>query len=877
MKNVFKISYIRTVFLFSLLFYSAGLAQHGAWITHSPPIPHNGTWFSDAGDDCLGCVPQNSQHIYFFDINSSQWAEVDLGTSQTFSGIDANGHTVVAYSNELLVGYSAILSRWDTVYYNGTPLTPTQNDIYRSWGSGKNLGYFVTDTHIYVFDAEEAVWKSMSYVLPAGYYGVGFYWTEDDYLGALIYQSPPAYNTVLVYSLVTHSFNQLEGVGGYNHNLSGMTHGFVTQYTNSTYNKLHGYSALNNQFTERITDGFLLYGGTSRAGRDRMLEKTVAAFNYTEVISSSNRRLNMLGYETRSGNWTELSFEFDPAEWSTPVGFSNGGQFALLSQLNSNTQQVKLILYSGITENYITILPPLNGLNWLMIGGTVFSATDNENFYFYSVESGNTQLAPIRWLSPISYDADNFLYMGSYNSSISDSADGYFYNGTTNNLTHLVSWRISQIQGNPYYCTLSTGGPGNHAFFYSGLIDGLANQGFPEGVNTGATVRKNLARISTSNLSCLYEASTNNLFIRNTLLNGSLGNHSILYKTDSHTMEAYSCETGNWPNYPILENILTCTTNDRVGLGHTRDAEWTDIYYAYNSYFDNLVRLDPMGVSQNYGDDVGENTILVLRDSAMYAFDPFAASGTTTSRIFMEYSIHLPIPDLSLIEHSLMVSLPKSLNSNQILTGVEVIIDTVLHSAVGDLEMVLKHNGVVDTLVNHAGGDEDNFINTQLSDAASIYLTNGTAPFTGRYKPYESLSTFSGLDPAGEWTLSIYDAVAGNTGSLEAWGIKLFFDSATEINTGEINNITTYALYQNYPNPFNPSTTINYSLVKSGKVIIKIFDILGREVETIVNSFFEVGNHSTSYIANSELPSGIYFYQLKAGDFIQTKKMIYLK
>jgi hypothetical protein len=59
--------------------------------------------------------------------------------------------------------------------------------------------------------------------------------------------------------------------------------------------------------------------------------------------------------------------------------------------------------------------------------------------------------------------------------------------------------------------------------------------------------------------------------------------------------------------------------------------------------------------------------------------------------------------------------------------------------------------------------------------------------------------------------------------------------------------------------------------------ILKLFDVLGREIETIVDGYYEAGPHSTLYIANSSLPSGVYFYKLKAGDFIQTKKMILLK
>ncbi|MBK7501043.1 MAG: T9SS type A sorting domain-containing protein [Ignavibacteriales bacterium] len=93
----------------------------------------------------------------------------------------------------------------------------------------------------------------------------------------------------------------------------------------------------------------------------------------------------------------------------------------------------------------------------------------------------------------------------------------------------------------------------------------------------------------------------------------------------------------------------------------------------------------------------------------------------------------------------------------------------------------------------------------------------------------------------------------------------------------EVVIINNFRLYQNYPNPFNPSTKISWQSPVGSHQTLKVFDVLGREIETIVDGYYEAGPHSTLYIANSSLPSGVYFYQLKAGDFIQTKKMIYLK
>ena len=87
---------------------------------------------------------------------------------------------------------------------------------------------------------------------------------------------------------------------------------------------------------------------------------------------------------------------------------------------------------------------------------------------------------------------------------------------------------------------------------------------------------------------------------------------------------------------------------------------------------------------------------------------------------------------------------------------------------------------------------------------------------------------------------------------------------------------TKFKLEQNYPNPFNPSTKIQYSVPQSSNVIIKVVDILGNEIETLVNEEKPIGTYELTWNA-ANLPSGVYFYQLKAGSFVETKKMILVK
>ena len=83
-------------------------------------------------------------------------------------------------------------------------------------------------------------------------------------------------------------------------------------------------------------------------------------------------------------------------------------------------------------------------------------------------------------------------------------------------------------------------------------------------------------------------------------------------------------------------------------------------------------------------------------------------------------------------------------------------------------------------------------------------------------------------------------------------------------------------LRQNYPNPFNPVTTINYELPQRSDVQITIYDLLGRKVTTLVSETQDAGYKSVKWDATI-VPSGMYFYQIKIGDYVQTNKMVVLK
>jgi len=85
-----------------------------------------------------------------------------------------------------------------------------------------------------------------------------------------------------------------------------------------------------------------------------------------------------------------------------------------------------------------------------------------------------------------------------------------------------------------------------------------------------------------------------------------------------------------------------------------------------------------------------------------------------------------------------------------------------------------------------------------------------------------------------------------------------------------------FHLFSNYPNPFNPTTKIKFQIPETGITILKIYDVLGNEVTVLINEEESAGSYEVEFNGTG-LPSGIYFYQLKAGNYVATKKMILLK
>jgi photosystem II stability/assembly factor-like uncharacterized protein len=175
-------------------------------------------------------------------------------------------------------------------------------------------------------------------------------------------------------------------------------------------------------------------------------------------------------------------------------------------------------------------------------------------------------------------------------------------------------------------------------------------------------------------------------------------------------------------------------------------------------------------------------------------------------------------------------------------------------------------------IVKNSGGSQINSIQTfgdkfvWAVGSHKIYYSsdNGTNWMSQAYTPYSYLLQISCVDSVNVWVLGGHKLYRTSSGGV------------TGIYNQNSNLVGSFILHQNYPNPFNPSTSIQYAVSRRQFVSLKVYDLLGREVATLVNEEKPAGEYEVEF-DGTELPNGIYFYQLRAGQYVKTKKMVVLK
>jgi len=191
---------------------------------------------------------------------------------------------------------------------------------------------------------------------------------------------------------------------------------------------------------------------------------------------------------------------------------------------------------------------------------------------------------------------------------------------------------------------------------------------------------------------------------------------------------------------------------------------------------------------------------------------------------------------------------------------------------------LIDRPGFPGALYGNPGNNPDIILNDESVESIEDVTFQNSENVTGSYAPFpDSLYLFDGNMVNGSWVINVSDITPPFAGNLQEWGLIFSVDNITALDAH--NNIQIpqeFVLLQNYPNPFNPVTTIEFQIPNPNFVTLKLYNILGQEVATLVSEKLKVGSYKYFWDA-SIFASGIYLYRMEAGKFKQTKKLVLLR
>jgi len=597
--------------------------QSGAWIEH-PYTPFGaGSMIHEVGDNCLGVTYQNADKILFFDINTALWIELEFNSTQHFYDILAEGSLVFAFSDSFIVAYNGLTSNWDTLRYEGEPLSVTGFEIRLSYQCGANLAMFVTDEKMYIFDVAIDSWQEFDYNLPTEYIGNDFFWIKDNYAAAILNCEEGTPPTNLAYSYITQDYCETSQGTQWYEDISEMDYGFAGRYydEDDPVRYYAGYSSLSNQFqVENCESDFTLYHTGAFVNEDYVDEFTVYAGKARKAIQSDTVIVKLCGYDTQLGNWTDTTLGFDWGDYE-PAIWRIGGRFGC-SQMRNSDNSLRLFFYSGFTGNIYSVDPGMafNAANYLHLGGIVYSIHDGNIAWGYNVETGEYSTEPIVRSQHNNLMAGKEFCAFDRMNSLSDTSTIYFYHGPTN------SWQTYDILG---VLRNFAGGANVFAFnvmegdlsvsFYSPYQNEMIRVASP-GPNPFQAANNDIAVGYAPGQVTVFDARTGVIHTFGGQFDpDGLGDNVVVSRdNDNGTFYGYSAVSGLVTEHPTDGTLYIINAFDYIGAAYTN----SQVFYTFNAFHDTWIEIDPVG--DNAWVYVGGKTALLRTNDILYAFDPEA-------------------------------------------------------------------------------------------------------------------------------------------------------------------------------------------------------------------------------------------------------------
>ncbi len=614
--------------------------------------------------------------------------------------------------------------------------------------------------------------------------------------------------------------------------------------------------------------------------------------------NTSGTQLWVVRYDSTQDEASGIALDASANVYVSGRSLLSGSMSFTLLKYNSSGSQLWKRNYStpGIFEESSSGLALDNSGNVYVTGYTAsggdyltikYSTSGNELWVNQYNGTGNSTDQPISILTD---NSDNIYVTGySYgNGSQTDIATVKYssagnqiwvqrYNGTANS-NDRPSSITKDISGNIYITGKSIGLPNNDNYVTmkydsSGAIKWIRYY-------DGTAVSNDAA-------SSVVTDNTGNIYVTGYSSELGTGNDmsTIKYSSSYHdirvgpfinipnqflTNHSYTITTGLYNNSSITENnvpvnfFINSTLINSVNISPA-SGEYDTLTNIWDPSTPGIYELKYVSAllnDSNRSNDTVKLTVQVIDQPTQIGYYQFCRTG-----------INVPISSFTTAFDSIVINVPNSVS----VRDVNLTIQNLTHTWDALMDIYLVHLGTEDSLIIKRGGSGDNFINTILNDSALVPISSGTAPFTGSYRPESPLSKFIGLPLNGSWKIKIFNEGAGDTGNLTAWCLNIVYDYITSVSGNEITP-EKFSLYQNYPNPFNPVTKIKFDISGSSaaQTLLSVYDMLGREVEVLVNKELSPGTYEVDF-DGSKYASGIYYYSLKTYEFSDVKKMVLIK
>jgi subtilisin-like proprotein convertase family protein len=237
---------------------------------------------------------------------------------------------------------------------------------------------------------------------------------------------------------------------------------------------------------------------------------------------------------------------------------------------------------------------------------------------------------------------------------------------------------------------------------------------------------------------------------------------------------------------------------------------------------------------------------------------------------FASTSSSIRIPDGDVEGATMSLTIPTS----AIIGDIDILVN-IRHPYVSDLSLFLtspaNHRIVLATAEDSS---LDNYTNCRFDDAASLAIWQGQPPFTGRFRPEDSLARFNGENMQGLWQFTAVDSFPADSG--EILNFTLYITERQAAANPRMNVAADFSFPGNYPNPFNARTTFRFSVPANMNVRLTLFNLAGQEVARIFDDHVTAGDHEVPFDAG-RLPSGVYFARLQTARHTAVHKVLLLR